>query len=93
MKSKSDQRLVRLEVFLYLEVEHPQQLTSEIFIVPHSYRTVVMTASSDQWSLLAYVHSGYTLVVEALVNVLEDYLFLGEVVYEVRNLGDQLVYV
>jgi hypothetical protein len=40
MKCKGEEGFIRLEFFLYLEVEHSQKLAAEILVVPDPYRAV-----------------------------------------------------
>ena len=93
MKGQSNERFIRLELFLHLEVEHPQQFATKIFVIPNSDSTVKTTAGGNEGPLLANVHSSDGTVVKTFVYIFKDNLFVSYVVDEVGNLRNQVVYV
>lgn len=83
VKGQSYERFIRLELLLDFEIEHPQQFTAKIFVIPNSDCAVKTTAGCNEGSLLADIHPCDGTVVEAFVDIFKDNLFVGYVVYEV----------
>lgn len=76
MKSKSNKRLISFKLFFHLEIEHSQQLTSIIFVVPDTNSAVQLTASCYQRTLFADIHTSDAVVMESFVQILEDDFFI-----------------
>lgn len=93
MESKRKQWLICIQIFFHLEVKHPQQFTSIILVIPYSDGTIQMAAGSNQRSLLADIHTRDGEIVKSFIEVFEDDLFVCEIIEQVGDLRNELVYV
>ena len=80
MKGKRDEGSVRLKIFFYFEIKHPQQFAAEVFVVPYANGAILLAASGHKGSLFTEIHACDGMVVKALIEILEYDFFVGEVV-------------
>lgn len=77
--------------FFQPEIEHSQQFTTIIFIVPNSYCTVLMATCGKKWSLQTQIHTSDRMIMKTFVQILKENIFTISIFGDVSNLWHKLV--
>lgn len=89
MKRQSDERFVI--ILFEPEIKHSEQLAPVVLVVPNSHRAIFMATGGEQWSLQAHIHPRDWVVVESLIKVFKEYIFILLLLCDVGHLRHQLI--